>query len=606
MIDFTSLQGVTIPEGEVSSITVNGTVLWNPVKFRYVSLGDSIAAGHMITDSWERDYGGEGAQYGKNGNTQTYIIPNSYTDLIRRNLIQQYGAGNVLAKSFARTGDMVGDLINKLSHTGVRDAIAKADIVTICIGANEVLQPAMSQFGDYVANGKQALVSLGNTVQSGLNNLASQSETSYRALFNKLYSLNSNATYVFTRIYNPYKYLWIEESTEANNYKDGFFGPLMWCIPDFVGDYIANSVRGAILQTSAVRTLFDRVNAIPAWAETYITKLNDVLDKAITDFKAVYPNAKFSITDTKRTFESFPDRNISASKHYNDLVNVEFTRGYVIENMDWGQFWSNVDWGSILTNIESVASDIVNNIVNNVILPDIDPHPETYGHEVLYHAFADALGWQSLNRYTITFNANGGSGSMAKQEVVGIGSSVYTILKPNAFSITTGYHFAGWKDQYGNSYSNGQGIFITSDLTLTAQWALNYYTVTYTHKMGDTIQKGDHHTGPMEYYELWVSGTDNNKAGKAEDKLGAFSNGPVYYKSLPHGTPIGVVVRVKLGSDRSYIDLNNKNVAGPAQSATYDFVLTSNVTIEFEWNEWLDRNNWFAKQDYWICNITTN
>ena len=35
--------------------------------FNYVSLGDSIAAGHSINSKWESDYG-TGSQFGENGN----------------------------------------------------------------------------------------------------------------------------------------------------------------------------------------------------------------------------------------------------------------------------------------------------------------------------------------------------------------------------------------------------------------------------------------------------------------------------------------------------------------------------------------------------------
>lgn len=612
MIDFAKLNGLNIPEGKVVKITVGDKNLWQSNTVNYVSFGDSIAVGHRINDNWEKDYGWD-AQYGVDGRKETVIVPNCYTDLIRKELTQLYGGG-VSTKSFARSGDKVTDLIDKLNHDVVRKALSEADYVTVCIGANDVLHYALVGLPEYLNTGD--LSTIDAQVDASLavvNN--DNSPASYWTLFNKLMSINSKATYVFTTVYNPYKYLWIDGS------KNGFFSPLLNTIPQMtiLGFEIDDLIKDGLLSTPAISNLVTRINGMSAKAEEYVTRLNTILRNKISSYRKSNPN--LLLADTKALFDSIPDRNVAGEVHYNDLVNVEYTRGYDVSTMNWGALW--VDkygenyqqyWIDLATkyvswdkgfDIMGFGGDLVQQIIEKVVELDVDPHPEEYGHYLLKRSFADSFSWEALTRYTITFNGNGGTGSMSKQEVVGIGSSVYTILKPNAFSITTGYHFAGWKDQYGNSYSDGQGIFITSNLTLTAQWALNYYTVKYTHKMGDTIQQGNHHTGPMEYYELWVSGTDNNKAGKAEDKLGAFSNPPVYY-SLPHGTPIGVVVRVKSGSDRSYIDLNNKNVSGPSQSATYDFVLTSNVTIEFEWNEWLDTNNWFAKQDYWICNITTN
>ena len=607
---FVQVKKLNIPEGIALKISHNGKQLWKRTSFVYVSLGDSIAAGHLIRHEdrlnlplcyeW---------QYGTAGVKSTEIIADSYTDLIRKKLVNDFKELAV-SKSYARSGDWVEDLLDKLNDETIKAAIREANIVTLCIGANDIMQPALSYFDDYVANGQQTLEAMGTTVQNGLNNLASKSNTSYYALINTLYNLNKNATYVFTTVYNPYKYLWLEESTKANNYKDGFLGPLMWSIPDTVGDTIANSIRGAFLNTNIVKTIFNRINAIPSWVETYITKLNEVMYNAIADYKRNNPDAKFLITDTKKVFDSIPDRTVGSGKHYNDAVNVEVTRGYNIQELDWSQFWDNIDWGSILTNMESVASDIMNNILNNVILPDIDPHPETYGHEALYRSFADALGWQPLTRYTITYNANGGSGSMATQEVVGLETSVYTVLKANTFSPNSSiYRFVGWKDQNGNTYSDEQSIFLTSDLTLTAQWD-NSVIVKYMHSQGDVIQSDLGQTGPMDCYELWVAGTDNNNAGNPEGKLGAFSNPPVYY-NVPYGTRVGVVAKTDLGKGRSYITLNNSKVAGTSSSATYEFTVTSNTVINFEWNQWIstDPSDYLTdlgQVSYWNCYITTS
>ena len=93
-------------------------------------------------------------------------------------------------------------------------------------------------------------------------------------------------------------------------------------------------------------------------------------------------------------------------------------------------------------------------------------------------------GWQKnsepVKTYTITFNANGGSGSMQVQVLT---SNVTTQIKANTFT-RTGYTFTGWKDGNGNSYINGGNIKITSNITLYAQWQKNSepvisYTVTF-------------------------------------------------------------------------------------------------------------------------------
>jgi uncharacterized repeat protein (TIGR02543 family) len=418
---------------------------------------------------------------------------------------------------------------------------------------------------------------------------------SYKALFDKLMGINPNAKYIFTTIYNPYKYLWLEESTSANDYKDGFLGPLMWCVPDALGSTIANSIRSAFLSVDYVRMVFERINGVGDWAETQVTALNNVLRSKIS----AYGNANILLADTKAVFDPVPDRPISAPKHYNDLVNVEPTRGYVIEDLDWSQFWGNVNWGEVLSNISNIANDVMENVLNNVILPDIDPHPEWYGHYAMKCAFADALGWSSLTRHTVSYNANGGTGTMPPQVVVALdGMAAYINLRSNTFGVpSSAYHFDGWNTASGGggtSYVNGQFIGVTGNMTLYAQWS-GSCTVIVSHSLGDSMPAyGSGDTGPMECYALWIDGVE-------QPDLGAFSNGARTY-TLPVGTPMGVIAAVSSGEGRSYITWNGKTVAGKSSNATYDFTLTSNINIHFEWNNWADLSGFTS---YWNCYITT-
>ena len=72
--------------------------------------------------------------------------------------------------------------------------------------------------------------------------------------------------------------------------------------------------------------------------------------------------------------------------------------------------------------------------------------------------------------YAISYEANGGTGTMAGQ--TGLANSV--TLSPNTFTYA-GYTFAGWKDDAGVSYINGQKITFTAatSLALHAQWSKN-------------------------------------------------------------------------------------------------------------------------------------
>lgn len=608
---FSKVEAARIPKGNVLKIREGGKKLWSPILARYVSLGDSIAAGHSINSDWEADYG-TGSQYGVNGNTETVIVPGSYTELIRQDLLARYD-GTVNATSFARSGERVKDLIPKLDHDVVKKAIAKANVVTICIGANDVLGPAMSNLDEYINSGDSALAEIAAAVEANLAVLADDTNAnSYRALFDKLAAINPNAKYVFTTIYNPYKYLWIEEGHH------GFFKPVMDAIPtmEFLGIDFDSFIKDSLLGTPAVKRLFSRVNGLDDWAEKYVTKLNNVLRSKIN----AYGNANFLLADTKAVWDPVPDRPITAPKHYNDLVNVEYTRGWDMGDIHWGRLWpgssaSDFWWGLAEKHgldIDGLADDFIQQAVEKVISPDVDPHPEVYGQYALERSFVDALGWEALPRRTITFNANGGSGSMASQVVVALdGYTAYANINANAFTIATeGYYFSGWNtvaDGSGTAYTDGQFVGLTGDLTLYAQWS-NMYTIRYRHSsnVDKVLYPDDSNTGHQECYALTI-------AGETKRKLGTFAadSGDVY--SYPYGTTVTVMVTDYHGADSiesTFYDHHDgtiyKNGAAQAvgRPATWSFNLTSNVDIKFVW-EIAGSLPTFDAQSWWDCYITT-
>ncbi len=99
------------------------------------------------------------------------------------------------------------------------------------------------------------------------------------------------------------------------------------------------------------------------------------------------------------------------------------------------------------------------------------PSTMTYDDRVFY---AD---WKTAT-YTVSFDANGGSGTM-DDETIDYGAS--TTLYPNEFK-KTGHEFAGWnteEDGSGTPYADKDVVTDLGDVTLFAQWAPVSYTVVF-------------------------------------------------------------------------------------------------------------------------------
>ena len=119
---------------------------------------------------------------------------------------------------------------------------------------------------------------------------------------------------------------------------------------------------------------------------------------------------------------------------------------------------------------------------------------QTANYNVLYQPYVDhcakelqtAVNNLVLKTNNVTFNANGGSGTMAAQAVTA-GSTVN--LNANAFT-KTGYTFAGWATSSSGAVAYADGGSFTmgsSGVTLYAKWNANTYTVSYN---GNTATGG--------------------------------------------------------------------------------------------------------------------
>ena len=91
----------------------------------------------------------------------------------------------------------------------------------------------------------------------------------------------------------------------------------------------------------------------------------------------------------------------------------------------------------------------------------------------------------------ITFDANGGEGTMVKQTVT---PNKATALTANSFT-RADYDFTGWntaKDGTGTAYADKANITTNENVTLYAQWTLHKYHVRWLNWDGTVLQEGDY------------------------------------------------------------------------------------------------------------------
>ena len=105
---------------------------------------------------------------------------------------------------------------------------------------------------------------------------------------------------------------------------------------------------------------------------------------------------------------------------------------------------------------------------------------------------------------TISFDANGGSGTMTDQTVT---YKVATAIKDNAFS-REGYSFIGWATSADGEkvYNDKQSVAFTNSLTLYAKWQLNSHTVSFTSSItGATVTVNGQSTNQTVEYGATVT-----------------------------------------------------------------------------------------------------
>ncbi len=182
-----------------------------------------------------------------------------------------------------------------------------------------------------------------------------------------------------------------------------------------------------------------------------------------------------------------------------------------------------------------------------------------------YNAAKDK--WVKAVDVTITYNANGGDGTMnptvADKSVVMNGGSV--VISENGFTYAN-HEFIGWNtmaDGSGTAYAAGDSVKAESNITLYAQWESDVNYVTYTWMNGDTqlkqetVEEGsapNHPENPVKpdteqysyTFKEWTSAVDSNgnvtytatfdQSLKSYEIIFMGADGVLYTKEYDYGT----------------------------------------------------------------------
>ena len=395
----------------------------------YVSLGDSIAAGYGL-DGYNQSKQLDGS----------YFVNNSYAKLLSDYLTENYSLTN--ANSLGVTGDTVEDLIDLLNENqDVILAVQNAELVTICIGANDILGPSTS------AMKMQATSALlHNEITFDFNEIEAEMSdglqaliTNFPTLLNKLTTLNSTAKFVFLDVYNPF-YNFMDENIAHD---------IVISVPYLGNKTISKATAMQVGQT----------------ANTFIAGGTDLSGNSVTGLNEILYNEIYRTNLGQRTYPNMY------------LVGAD-GQAYSSLNGIYKAFQTYDGDYSDLINATALNYDATNPFVMSSmdeIVGLVDPHPTVVGHNEIYKrikSYLEDVVYQEQveETFTVTFDANGGE----EIEPIEVQNN-QPISQPQ--TTRANYRLARWEyiGQDGNTYIwNFSEDVVTSDITLKAIWERCY------------------------------------------------------------------------------------------------------------------------------------
>lgn len=340
----------------------------------YVAFGDSIAEGYAINLKTKTE-----TETLITGADESYdLVEGCYVDLINKELKKSY---STTAYNYAYSGDTCQDMLDfisefydaennsvkdetspnatypSLTNKQVYESVKNANIITVCIGSNNILGVAPTLITQFLGLSTPTITRaemeatlkdyiLGNETKNikGL-------QTEFTELLNVFNTLNPNANIYFTNAYNPYKVL-VADSTLLST----------------ISSY------GVMLQPSLANFTQANLDIISEVADMAIgggkdssnndfTGINNVIENTITEYNRTHTENRLKYIDTKSKFDSISIAN------YNNYVNTQIDKVSLTD--------PNIDISNL------------SNAVNYITEKYLDPHPTYEGHKLILNAHKD-------------------------------------------------------------------------------------------------------------------------------------------------------------------------------------------------------------------------
>ena len=185
----------------------------------------------------------------------------------------------------------------------------------------------------------------------------------------------------------------------------------------------------------------------------------------------------------------------------------------------------------------------------------------------------------TANTYTVTYNANDGTGAPASQTK----THDVALTLSTSVPIRAGYTFAGWNTSsngYGTYYASGASYTANAGVTLYAQWTANTYTVTYNANNGTGAPAGQTKTHDVA---LTLSGSVPTRTGYDFAGWNTSNNGSgtFYASGASYTANAGVTLYAQWTAKTYTVTYNANNGTGePAsQTKSQDVALTLSSSV---------------------------